>query len=117
FRVPVLGGTPQKILEGISSPVAFSPDGKRVAYTRLIPATGESLVMTANADGSGTPNIIAKRKLPDYFSPDGLAWSPDGRMIALGAASVSGLDTSTVVEIPASGGKERPITRTQWNYV
>ena len=118
FQVPVLGGQPRKIVNGISSPVTFSPDGKQIAYVHLIPATGESLLKVANADGSGSPKTIAKRTLPDYFSPDGASWSPDGRVIAIGGASISaGNAGSTVVEISAAGGKERPITPPQWNYV
>src|SRR6266571_1025459 len=79
FQIPVLGGQPRKIVNGISSPVTFSPDGKQIAYVHLIPATGESLLKVANADGSGVSKIIARRTLPNYFSPDGPSWSPDGR--------------------------------------
>jgi serine/threonine protein kinase/Tol biopolymer transport system component len=118
FQVPVLGGQPRKIVNGISSPVTFSPDGKQIAYVHLIPATGESSLKVAKADGSGLPNVIARRTLPNYFSPDGPSWSPDGRVIAIGAAALSsGNASSTVVEIPAGGGNERPITPPQWGFV
>ena len=118
FQVPVLGGQPRKIVHGISSPVTVSPDGKQIAYVHLIPATGESLLKVADADGSASPKVIARRTLPDYYSPDGPSWSPDGRVIAVGAASISaGNANSTVVEIPAQGGKERSITPPQWSYV
>src|SRR6202167_1988824 len=33
YRVPVLGGTPQKLLSGASSDITFSPDGQNFAYT------------------------------------------------------------------------------------
>jgi len=34
YKVPVLGGTPSKVLDDIDSPAAFSPDGTRFAFTR-----------------------------------------------------------------------------------
>jgi serine/threonine protein kinase len=34
YRSPVLGGTPQTVVHDIDSDVAFSPDGKRMAYAR-----------------------------------------------------------------------------------
>jgi len=118
FRISTLGGTPQRILQGISSPVTFSPDGKEIAYARIVPTNGESFLLATNTDGSGTPRTLATRKLPEYFSIDGPSWSPDGRVIAIGAASLSGGNaTSTIVEVPATGGKERSITAPQWSYV
>jgi Tol biopolymer transport system component len=117
FKVPVLGGTPQKILDGIWSPVSFSPDGKQIAYARLFPSTGESRLIVANADGSGMPRTIAMRKLPDYYSQDGPAWSPDGKKIAIGAATIPEVNSGTVVEVPSDGGKEHAITPPQWSYV
>lgn len=47
----------------------------------------ESSIVTANMDGSQQQKL-ATRKLPEYFHPeDGLAWSPDGTLIACPAAS------------------------------
>ena len=117
FKVPVLGGTPQKILEGIWSPPSFSPDGKQIAYVRLFPSTGESWLVTANADGTGAPRTIAKRKLPNYYSSNGPSWSPDGKRIAVGAQSIPEVGNATVVEVPVEGGNERAITSPQWSQV
>jgi serine/threonine protein kinase len=117
FKVPFIGGTPQKILEGIWSPVSFSPDARQIAYVRLFPSTGESWLVIANADGSGAPRTIAKRKLPDYFSANGPSWSPDGKRIAVGAQSVPEIGNATIVEVPVEGGAERAITSPQWSSI
>ena len=34
YQVPSLGGTPRRMLAGISGPPAFSPDGQRIAFVR-----------------------------------------------------------------------------------
>ena len=34
YRMPVLGGSPRKVVEDIGSPVGFSPDGKQIAFVR-----------------------------------------------------------------------------------
>lgn len=117
IRVSVIGGAVQKILEGIWSSISFSPDGQRIAYVRLFPATGESWLVISNADGSGTPQTIARRKLPDYFSKDGPSWSPDGQRIAVGANAIPEIANGTVVEVPVKGGPEHVITKPQWTEV
>ncbi len=114
FRVSVIGGAVQKILEGIWSSVSFSPDGKQIAYVRLFPATGESWLVISNTDGSGTPQTIARRRLPEYFSKEGPSWSPDGQRIAVGANAIPEVTNATVVEVPVKGGPERAITKPQW---
>ena len=117
FKVPVLGGTPQKILDGIWGAVSFSPDGNQITYVRLFPATGESWLVIANADGSGAPRTISKRTVPDYYSAQGPSWSPDGKRIAVGAQTIPEVGNATVVEVPVEGGKEHQITPPQWSQV
>ncbi len=69
YRVPIFGGTPVKVLEGIDAPVSFSPDGKRMVVIRgNYPSEGESALVIANVDGSGE-RILAQRKRPEAFSP------------------------------------------------
>ena len=108
YQVGVLGGTPRRILAGVTSPVTFSPDGKQIAFVR--PSSSESDLMVANIDGTGERKI-ATRRLPAYFSfVGGAAWSPDGKTIACGAGSYSGNLSATIVSVPAGGGAEKAIT-------
>ncbi|HXW14295.1 MAG TPA: protein kinase, partial [Terriglobia bacterium] len=46
YQVPVLGGAPRKILADVDSPVAFSPDGTRIAYVRVLSEQGEVDLLT-----------------------------------------------------------------------
>ena len=112
FQVPVLGGTPRRVMSGVTSPVTFSPDGKQLAFVR--PLASESALIVANVDGTGERKI-ATRTLPAYFAHGGgPAWSPDGKTIACGAGSYSGNLSATIVSVPATGGAEKPITAPNW---
>ena len=112
YQLPVLGGTPQRIMGGVTSPVTFSPDGKQLAFIR--PSTSESALIVANSDGTGERKL-ATRQLPEYFSQGGgPAWSPDGNTIVCGAGSFTGSLSATIVAVPASGGSEKTIVTHQW---
>jgi serine/threonine protein kinase len=81
FRAPVLGGAPQPIVRHIDSGISFSPDGKRFVFLRASdPEAGKFQVLTANADGTDAKLLYGG---PIAEVPGVVAWSPDGRQIAL----------------------------------
>ena len=81
YRVPVLGGTPKAVVHDVDTAFAFSPDGRRMAYQRANePETGKYRLLTANLDGSDEKTIYI---LPLTSMARWLAWSPDGKTIAL----------------------------------
>jgi serine/threonine protein kinase/sugar lactone lactonase YvrE len=108
YEVPVLGGTPRKILVDITSSIAFSPDGKRMAFTRYA-EPGESFVMAANVDGTDAQKL-ATRKQPQFFSPYGLSWSPDGELIACGVLMNSINSPAQLIGVSTRGANERILT-------
>jgi Tol biopolymer transport system component len=116
YRVPVLGGTPVKVLDHVFSAIGFSRDGNQFAFVRQNP--DNTSLMVANTDGSGEPRTLATAKPPNAFSLSGPSWSPDGNRIACGMFNGGGgAGYSSVVEVPATGGEPQPIGAQKWSRV
>jgi Tol biopolymer transport system component/DNA-binding winged helix-turn-helix (wHTH) protein len=114
YRLPILGGVPQQVLQGFVtgsqfSPVTFSPDGKQFAFLRRQP-TGESSLVIMNADGSDE-RILASREREKRFLRSAV-WSPDGRSIALIAAGKPKIALVNIVD-----GTISPIPSPPWTVV
>ncbi len=115
YRVPVLGGSAVKLVDDVDSAITFAPDGQRMAFVRLDPLKAESSIITANADGSQQQKL-ATRKLPEFFHPnEGLAWSPDGSLIACPAGS-SGPNGPfmNLVAVNTNSGTQTLLTTQEW---
>jgi hypothetical protein len=57
YRVPMVGGTPRKLISDVDSAVTFSPDGKRLAFMRNSNQRVEVALMTADFDGSNERTV------------------------------------------------------------
>ncbi len=113
YQIPLLGGTPRKVLDRIRSPVSFSPDGSQFTFIRESEQQ-ETLLMVANADGSGERTLTV-RKGNDWFAPEGPAWSPDGKYVASAVGSDTGGTHMTVVAYAVADGSQKTITSQKWN--
>jgi Tol biopolymer transport system component len=111
YEVPVLGGSPKKILDDVTR-ISFSPDGSRFAFTRR-DAKGEDAVRIANADGSNE-QVLSVRKHPDYYLP-GLSWSPDGQTIACPMGGWEGGYYRSITFIAVSDGRDQEVPRHRFN--
>ncbi len=81
YRAPVLGGNPQTVVHDIDSDITFSPDGKRMAYTRANdPDIGKDRLLSADLSGNDEKVL---RIVPISQASAFLTWSPDGQEIAL----------------------------------
>ena len=85
YQMPVLGGTPRKLIRDIDTPISFSPDGTQFAFVRIGP-TGGTHLMIANADGSGERTLASHPGV----SFDYPAWSPGGKRIAFPGPGLPG---------------------------
>lgn len=115
LQVPVIGGAQRQIITDVDSPVTFSPDGRRLAFMRRHISSGliEHTLSIANADGTGQRRLSA-RSGADFYAPEGPAWSPDGRRLAVVAGTIRDDHVAGVYEVSVEDGSERPVSARNW---
>ena len=111
-RMPARGGASQELVVNIDAPIALSPDNLRIAFVRCFPGQHKDVLIVANIDGS-EEHEIAVRLHPDKFCFSSASWSPDGKLIALGASRNNELEFAVVGVTPAGG---TPIELSQWDW-
>ena len=110
FRVPVLGGRSQKVMNHVSGGVNESPDGQRIAFVRGDPNKGLRSLMISDRDGKNE-RTVSTIEMNSLFGS--LDWSPDGDdsiLYALRKHTTEGY-VHYVAEVPVSGGAESQITQ------
>ena len=83
YKIPTLGGTPQKIVEDVDSPATFAPDGKQIAFLRHNTSSRADFIFVANADGSNLHDLISTKQT-DFTSFAGPIWSPNAAKLLVG---------------------------------
>jgi len=79
YRVPLLGGKPQKLVSDVDSNITFSPDGQKFAFMRYDhPEHGKYQLIVRSVEG-GDERVLDSGPIGDaLYQP---AWSPDGKII------------------------------------
>jgi Tol biopolymer transport system component/DNA-binding winged helix-turn-helix (wHTH) protein len=113
-RVPLFGGEVQKLLDDVETAVAFSPDGKQIAFRRGSNERRKSVLYVANADGTAEREV-ATIDYPSTFNDP--AWSPDGKVIACPAGHAEGGKNRYVVAVRTSDWTMRTITPENWQWI
>jgi imidazolonepropionase-like amidohydrolase/Tol biopolymer transport system component len=77
YTMPIAGGTPRRIAEGLAWEVhpRFSPDGRRIAFTS--DRGGGDNIWVMNLDGSDKRQVTKE----DFRLLNQASWSPDGEYI------------------------------------
>jgi len=116
FKLPSLGGVPQRVMGNVDGVVTFSPDGQRFAFVRYTNDQKDSDVVIANADGSGE-RTLATVKPPSLLISDGLGWSPDGKRIAVSAVDTSQARRAWTIDlVDANNGSIEKFGGKSWLY-
>jgi Tol biopolymer transport system component len=109
YTVPITGGTPRRIAEGLTfeHQPRFSPDGRRIAFTS--DRGGGDNIWIMNVDGSDKRQVT-KEEFRLLNQP---TWSPDGRFIAAKKHFTTGrsLGTGEVWLYHVGGGAGVPLVK------
>jgi len=119
FQVPVLGGGARKIIEDIDTAPSFAPDGKQFAFLRGLPDLASTALMVADASGANARQLALRKAPQDYGATESLAWSPDGKTIAVPGSNTETLK-GNIILVDAKTGTESTLGSHDWraiNYV
>jgi serine/threonine protein kinase/dipeptidyl aminopeptidase/acylaminoacyl peptidase len=114
YRAPVLGGTPQKVVNGLDTNITFSPDGRSLAYSvDNSPEIGKSRLVVHSLETGEEKALVAGNSNQFLENP---AWSPDGRTIVC-VIRQPGNALTGLVAIDASTGEQVLFSELQWGFL
>jgi eukaryotic-like serine/threonine-protein kinase len=116
YQVPVLGGTPRRLLDSSNGTITFSPDGSSMAYTSLDVAVNEISLMVSKTDGTGARKLATHPATFQYGFFNILRWSPGGKFIVAHVTDPNepnGL-SGTLVKVDVATGAQEPMPGRHW---
>jgi len=104
YRAPLLGGTPQKLINDMDSNITFSPDGKQFAFVRYDnPERGKYQLIIHSVE-SGEERILNNGPTSEaLYQP---AWAPNGKVI-VGQILDLGIGLIKLVAVDAASGQRK----------
>jgi serine/threonine protein kinase len=113
YRLPLSGGPPVKIKDGVDSPISFSPQQDRFAFVRHDKNTLTYSLVVSPIDGS-SEQVLATRQNGDALSIYGPAWSPDGNLIVCPIRSWTNGFKVSLIAIDVNNGREKLLSDQPW---
>jgi serine/threonine protein kinase len=107
YKIPVLGGRSEKILDNISIGVTFSPNGKKMAFIR-----DRKHLMIAESNGESVQMLTSPDSTDSKLQID---WNPNGKTII--CASTSGNSRYYFSEISVADGTEKRLQTQEWMII
>ena len=121
YQVSTFGGPTRKLVTRIDTPVSFSPDGRQFTFVRYAADAHSTTLVIADANGANE-RALATLKEPQLFSRGGFyssgpAWSPDGKLIAVPAFSVTDKTFREIMLVNVADGSMTTINQGRWNMI
>ena len=107
FRAPLLGGSPTLLAKDVDGGPIFSPDGKRMVYSRYNdPELNKWRLLESDADG-GNEKVLYVEPAPGGPVAE-LSWSPDGKRVAISTLTSNGKSLSQIRFFDFANGSMQP---------
>jgi len=119
YQVPVLGGSPRRLLDSSNGAITFSPDGSSMAYSSLDVANNEIALMVSKTDGTGARKLATHKATFQYGFFNILRWSPGGKFIVAQVTDPNepnGL-SGTLVKVDVATGAQQPMPGRHWRAI
>jgi Tol biopolymer transport system component len=119
YQVPVLGGSPRRLLESTNGAITFSPDGSNMAYSALDIAANEVALMVSKIDGTGARKLATHKASFEYGFFNILRWSPGGKFIVAHVTDPNepkGL-SGTLIKVDVDTGARQPMPGRHWRLL
>ncbi|MBX7171666.1 MAG: protein kinase [Pyrinomonadaceae bacterium] len=108
FRVPLLGGEPEKVVENVGKSFAVSPDGRKIAFVRNPISPFVSKLTTYDVETKEEHLLAAVNEK----AIKSLAYSPDNSKLAFFISISPSDDFFKLGWIPAEGGEIQEVSQT-----
>ena len=107
YRAPLLGGSPVLLAKDVDGGPVFSPDGKRIVYSRYNdPELNKWRLLEADADG-GNEKVLHIEPAAGG-PPAELSWSPDGKRVAISTLTSDSKSLSQIRFFDFARGSVQP---------
>ncbi|HET9711684.1 MAG TPA: protein kinase, partial [Pyrinomonadaceae bacterium] len=121
YQVSTFGGASRRLATNVDTPVSFSPDGTQFTFVRYATDAHVTTLIIADANGNNE-RALATLKEPQLFSLGGFyssgpAWSPDGKLIAVPAFSVTDKTYREVMLVNVADGSMNSINTRRWDII
>ena len=107
YSMSVLGGTAQKLITDVDSPVSFSPDGHRFVYEHCIPTRNELELRIADTGKAGESLLATFTGVSCSLFQPGPSWSPSGGTIAVAVYESGKKQRWTMYAVTTADGRAR----------
>src|SRR5215472_8886781 len=115
YQIPVLGGTPRKLVDRVDSLVTFSPDGRQMAFVRDDSIKGESSLILADPSGAHETQLATRRAGNDIGPFEHPSWAPDRRTITVSVADPAADGQNIhLLNVSVRDGSATPFSPVHW---